>query len=154
MTRLLCQPAIDLIKRCEGFSATAYLCPAGVPTIGYGHTAGVLRADVGAQRITEAMGEGLLRDDLRLAQEAVERLVTVPLTDGEYGALVSFTFNCGAGNLQKSTLLRLLNLGKHQAAGLEFPKWNRGGGRVLPGLVARRKDEQILFFGGHDFGPQ
>lgn len=144
------QSAVDLIKHYESFAPTAYLCPAGVPTIGYGHTAGVMRADVGNRRITEAMGEQLLIDDLAIFCDAVESLVTRPLTDGQFGALVSLAFNIGTGAFKKSTLLRMLNAGDYAGAADQFARWNRGGGKVLPGLVARRQSEQELFYGGYD----
>lgn len=152
--RPLIQPAIDLIKRAEGFRATAYLCPAGVPTIGYGHTAGVTHADVRRGRtITQAMAEELLRADLQDAQEAVERLVRVSLTDWQYGALVSFTYNVGAGAFAQSRMLTLLNDGDYQGAAEQFSRWCHGGGEVLEGLVKRRRQEQTLFHGGYDLGP-
>ena len=100
--RHITQDGIDLIKRFEGFSATVYICPAGYPTIGYGH----LVKDSGRyeQGITEAEAEELLRRDVHAAESAVMRLIDVPLTDGQFDALASFTFNLGAGALQRSTL--------------------------------------------------
>jgi GH24 family phage-related lysozyme (muramidase) len=75
----------------------------------------------------------------------VEALVETPLTDNQFGALVSFTFNLGRGNLAKSTLLRKLNGGDYDGAAIEFNKWNKAGGKVLAGLVARRAAEAELF---------
>jgi lysozyme len=150
--RQICKAAVDLIKSSESFSPTAYLCPVGIPTIGYGHTAGVLSADVGNRRITEAMGEQLLCDDLAIFCDAVEKLIKVSLTDGQFGALVSLAFNIGVGAFKKSTLLRRLNAGDFTGAAEQFSVWNKGGGRVLPGLVKRRESERILFCGGYDLG--
>lgn len=76
----------------------------------------------------------------------------VPLTADRYGALVSLVFNIGSGHFHDSTLLRVLNLGKYDAAGECFAAWNRGGGKVLPGLVVRRRKEMELWNGGHDHG--
>jgi lysozyme len=137
------QAGIDLIKRFEGLRLHAYICAAGVLTIGYGHTKSVRRG----QQITEQQAEDLLREDLRHFEEAVERLVTVHLEQHEFDALVSFTFNVGEGALAKSTLLRKLNAGDKQDAAHEFGKWVKAGKVTLSGLVRRRKAEQALFEG-------
>lgn len=135
------QKGIDLIKDFEGFVSDAYLCPAGVWTIGYGHTGDVEKG----MSITQHQAEAVLTVDLERFERAVNRLVDVHLTQGQFDALVSFTFNLGEGNLAKSTLLRKLNEGDYAGAAEEFPKWKRAGGRVLPGLVKRRAAEQRLF---------
>ncbi|MBE9177552.1 lysozyme [Oculatella sp. LEGE 06141] len=140
-TRQINQAGLDLIKSFEGLRLTAYICPAGVPTIGYGSTAGVKMGD----RLTPAQAETLLRRDLVRFEKAVDTLVKVPLTDNQFSALVSFAFNVGIGALQQSTLLKLINQKNYQAAAQELLKWNRGGGRVLPGLTRRRVAEQRLF---------
>lgn len=132
---------IALIKEFEGFRAKAYLDAAGVPTIGYGHTKGVKLG----QAITESEGDALLRDDLADAEGAVLRLVKVPLSQSEFDALASFTFNVGQGNLGKSTLLRKLNAGDRAGAAAEFGKWVNAGGKKLAGLVRRREAERVLF---------
>lgn len=134
---------IDLIKRFEGLRLHAYICAAGVLTIGYGHTKGVLRG----QQITEQQAEDLLREDLRHFEEAVERLVLVHLEQHEFDALVSFAFNVGEGALAKSTLLRKLNAGDKQDAAHEFGQWVKAGKVTLSGLVRRRKAERALFEG-------
>ncbi|AWK90339.1 lysozyme (modular protein) (plasmid) [Azospirillum thermophilum] len=151
---------LPLIKESESLKLTAYLCPAGVPTIGYGHTGGVQLGD----RITPARAEELLQTDLAEAAAIVDRAVTVPLTPGQYGALVSFVFNVGAGraasgkdpgkdgfvqlrNGKPSTMRVKLNRGDFDGAAAEFGKWIKGGGRVLPGLVKRRQAERALFEG-------
>lgn len=132
---------LDLIKQFEGLYLKAYRCPAGVPTIGYGHTAGVAMG----QTITQQQADDYLRRDVRQFERAVARLVTVPLTQGQFDALVSFAFNIGDGALAQSTLLRLLNAGDYAGAAAQFDRWNKAGGRVLPGLVRRRAAERALF---------
>lgn len=142
------QVGIDLIKQFEGFSPRVYLCPAGKPTIGYGH---VVRKDEDIEGpITIEQGEELLRKDLEWAEDAVHRLVTYPdLNQHQFDALVSFTFNVGAGALRISTLRRLLNSKQVIGASNEFKKWNKARmGRhllSLPGLTRRRAAEAALF---------
>jgi lysozyme len=140
---------IDLIKQFESFQAAPYLCPAGVPTIGYGHTAGVTMA---SRPITESKAVELLSADLVRYERAVSEAVTIPLAQHEFDALVSLTFNIGVSAFRTSTLLRYLNDDNRTAAALEFAAWNKGrrGGQlvVLPGLIARRKVERRLFEGG------
>ena len=137
---------VDLVKHFEGLYLKAYLCPAEVWTIGYGHTGlkhndGTVKA---GRKITEAEAEALLMQDLNTKYApGVRRLVKVPVTQHEFDALVSFHFNTGA--LGKSTLLKKLNQKDKGGAALEFLRWTRGGGKVLPGLVRRRKAEQYLF---------
>lgn len=135
------QEGIDLIKHYEGFSPTRYHCPAGIRTIGYGHTGVGVREN----RISEEYAERLLRADLRSAERSVLRLINVPLTDGAFNALVSFTFNLGGGALQRSALRAKLNRGEYEDAANEFPKWVFAGGVKLRGLEARRKDERLMF---------
>lgn len=138
------QKGIDLIKRFEGFSPTAYLCPAGVWTIGYGHTAGVRAGD----SVDEDTAEDFLREDLADAEGAVGKYVKVPLKQWQFDALVSFTFNLGSGNLYSSTLLKKVNRNPDDSAiRQEFEKWVYAGGRVLKGLVDRRKAEADMYFG-------
>lgn len=145
------QAAIDLIKHYESCRLTAYMCPAGVPTIGWGHTKTVTRADVDRKKtITAQQAEALLREDIGNAETAVRSLVRVPLTDGQYGALVSFAFNLGFGALSRSTLLCLLNAGDYDGAAAEFLRWVKANGEVMPGLVKRRADEVSLWNGGYD----
>jgi GH24 family phage-related lysozyme (muramidase) len=136
---------LDLIKRFEGFSPTVYICPAGYPTIGYGHVVKPQEREQFASGITTEQAETLLRQDVQTAERAVLRLITVPLTDGQFDALVSFTFNLGAGALQRSTLRRNINRGDHAAVPAEFRKWVWAGGRKLEGLVRRREVEATLY---------
>jgi lysozyme len=121
-----------------------YLDPVGIPTACVGHTKTVTRADVGKQ-LSEEVCLRMLDADTADAQAAVRRSVTVPITQEQYDALVSFAFNVGGGALHSSTLVRKLNAGECWGAGAEFPRWDKARGRVLPGLVKRRADERTLF---------
>jgi lysozyme len=134
---------LQLIKEFEGLRLDAYICPAGVWTVGYGSTGEHVYP---GQVISEPEAEELLRKDLWRFEDCVSSRVRVGLTDNEYAALVSFAFNCGCGALQESTLLRRLNAGepKPRVFSEELPKWVRGGGQVLPGLVRRRQAEVDL----------
>lgn len=128
----------------EGCRLEAYLDQAGVPTIGFGHTRNVGMGD----RCTLEQAEQWLREDIKEAENSVHRLVKVPLTQNQYDSLVDFTFNLGAGNLEKSTLLRLLNRKMYKEAAEEFVRWNRAGGFVRAGLTKRRLAEKELFLRG------
>lgn len=163
--RQINQAGLDLIKEFEGFQSrrfksgpkkgqlvpngavTAYFDPVGVPTIGYGNIDSVTRADVDKKVISPKEAEDLLRRDLKTAEDAVSKFITVPLNDNEFSALVSWTFNLGAGALQNSTLRKRLNRGDNRTsiANDEFKKWVLAGGRVLEGLVRRREAERKLF---------
>ena len=146
MARKINKAGMELVKKFEGFRADAYLCPAGVWTIGYGHTGGVKDG----QKVTKAKAEQLLREDLSEAEKAVERYITVSLTDCQFSALVSFTFNLGAGSLKDSTLRRKLNAGNHDAVPSELARWVKADGKTLPGLVLRRAAEGELFLRDDD----
>lgn len=137
------QRGIDLIKTFEGLKLTAYVCPAGVLTIGFGTTRNVTEG----MTITAAEAERLLRDDLREFERGVSQAVNVPLEQHEFDALIAFTYNVGLGAFRKSTLLRLLNAGDKAGAAKQFARWNRAGGRVLAGLTRRREAERKLFEG-------
>lgn len=137
---------LALIKEYEGYKAVAYKCPAGVWTIGYGTTKDVKPG----MKITKAEGESLLRRDLVRFQACVTKSVHVDLTQGQYDALVSLCYNIGEGAFRKSTLLKLLNQKRYDAACRQFDRWTKGGGKVLPGLVRRRNAEQALFNDGSD----
>lgn len=138
------QQGIDLIKSVEGFSATVYPDVAGNLTIGYGH---MLKRGEHLTTVTAAQAEQLLRDDLRIAQDAVNKWVRVPLHQCEYDALVSFVYNVGPKNFQKSTMLRYINEQDFDYASDEFPKWNHSGGKVVAGLTNRRNREMECFLG-------
>lgn len=146
--------ALAIIKKAEGEELTAYHCPAGVPTIGYGHTKTVTKADVQRRKtITKAEAERLLRDDLASFERDVAKLVKVPLTDDQFGALVSFAYNLGAGALASSTLLKRINA-KASPKDIEVSwlQWNKarvnGVLTALRGLTIRRQAEFDLFNNG------
>lgn len=145
-TRHISQDGLDLIKRFEGFRPAVYRDAVGLPTIGYGHL--IKQGATFDRPITEREAEELLRRDVSIAERAVLRLISVPLSDGQFAALVSFVFNLGAGALQRSTLRMKLNRGDIADAADEFIKWIRAGGRVLRGLVLRRNAERSMFLGG------
>lgn len=145
--RCVTKDGLELIKRFEGFSPTVYVCPAGWPTIGYGHVVRKGEGDRFADGIDEAEGHVLLRADVVVSERSVLRLVRVPLDDCQFDALVSFTFNLGAGALQRSTLRRRVNREEHDAAPAEFRRWVWAGGRKLKGLVKRRAAEARIYAG-------
>ena len=132
---------IELIKQFEGLKLEAYLCPAGIPTIGYGHTAGVKMG----QKITKEQADRMLADEYLDTEALVAKVVTVPLKSNQLDALVSFVYNLGQGKLLGSTLRKKLNTGDYQGAAMEFDKWVFANGVKLNGLVARRKAERELF---------
>jgi len=136
---------LNLIKHFEGFSETVYLCPAGHPTIGYGHVVLDHEVEDFIDGITKEQASNLLKQDANLAEQAVGRFIRVALTDGQFDALVSFTFNLGSGALQRSTLRSKLNRKDYAGASREFSRWVWAGGRRLKGLVRRRHAEATLF---------
>ena len=133
---------LNLLKRFEGCKLTGYLCPAGIPTVGYGHTGPEVKVGM---TIGQRTADAYLLKDATHAGDAINEMVNVPLTQGQFDALVSLAYNIGAGAFAKSTMLRKLNAGDYLGAAMEFPKWRNGGGRVLDGLVARRAAEQAMF---------
>lgn len=140
---------LKLIRDFEGERLDVYKDAAGLPTVGVGHLVKPGESYVLGQRISRQESERLLRDDLKMTEDAVRRLVTVKLNENQYGALVSLTFNIGAGNLKKSTLLRRVNQGQFLDAANGFLAWNkarvRGVLTVLRGLTRRRQAERELF---------
>lgn len=137
---------LALIRAFEGFRARWYRCAAGVLTIGYGHT-GPLPQGV-TSPLTERQAAGLLAARVeREYAEAVRDYVTAPLLQREFDALVSLAYNIGTGALRRSTVLKRLNAGDYTGASRAFDAWNKGGGRVLAGLVRRRTAERKLFEG-------
>jgi lysozyme len=136
---------LDLIKRHEGLRLRAYLCPAGVWTIGYGHTGADVRQGL---IITEAQADAMIERDVQRFEAAVRRLCPAT-TQGQFDALVSFAFNLGEAALDGSTLRRLHNAGDHEGAAANFGKWTKArvsGNLVeLSGLVKRRAEEARLY---------
>ena len=137
--------ALELIKRSEGFRGRTYLDVAGIPTIGYGHR--LLPNEVFAEGISEAQAAGMLGQDVREAEQAVGQLVKVPLAKGQFDALVDFCFNLGAGRLASSTLLKVLNGARYEAAGEQLLRWDMAAGEVNAGLKRRREAELQLWQG-------
>jgi len=139
---------IAFIKRWEGVKLKAYLCPANVWTIGVGHTAAMGEPKpVSGMKITEAEADAILRRDLGSIERDVEKAVTVRLNQRQFDTLVSFVFNVGIGAFRKSTLLKKLNASRYDEVPSELMKWTRAGGRVVQGLVNRRKAEADLWRG-------
>jgi len=141
--------AAGLIKEYEGCRLRAYLCPAGVPTIGWGATGPDIRLGM---KWTQAKADARLAQDIARTMAQVTALVTVPLDDHQRAALTSFAYNVGIGSLKGSTLLRKLNSGDHHGAAGEFAKWSKAtvNGRkvTLAGLVRRRAAEAAMFLVG------
>lgn len=137
---------ITLIKQLEGCKLTAYQDSVGVWTIGYGWTQPVDGKPIRAgMTIKQETAERLLKTGLVSYESDVSRLVKVGLTQGQFDALVSFTYNLGARSLSTSTLLRKLNAGDYAGAADEFLRWNKAGGKVMNGLTRRREAERALF---------
>jgi len=140
---------IDLIKHFEGCYKKAYLCPANVWTIGIGTTGFVDGKPIGAgMEITEEKAEQLLAADLIKFEKVVSTLITVPLNQNQFDALVSFAYNCGEGALKNSTLRKLLNKNQYGEVPAQLNRWNKAGGKVLEGLSRRRRAEGKLFSKG------
>lgn len=133
--------AADLCKQCEDYREKTYLCPSGLWTCGWGHTQGVTETTT----CDKVQAEEWLAEDLQASSDTLAKFVTVPLTVPQREALLSFVFNVGESRFAKSTLLRKLNSGDYIGAADEFPRWIYGGGRRLPGLLARRQAERDLF---------
>lgn len=135
--------AAGLVKEFEGLRLEAYLCPAGVPTIGYGHTAGVRLGT----RVSAEQADQLLTVDLERVRLQLQLLqsVKVPVSEGQFKALLSFAYNVGVAAVKDSTLLKYLNAGKFEAAAREFSRWVYSKGKRLPGLERRRAREAEVF---------
>jgi GH24 family phage-related lysozyme (muramidase) len=141
------QRTIELIKEFEGCELTAYQDIVGIWTIGYGTTAaaGLGIEPRAGMKITQAQAEELLERAVDDFGAQVAKLITVPVTQNEFGALVSLSYNIGVGAFSKSTVLRELNSGNKASAGSAFHMWNKAGGNVVNGLVRRRELEHKLF---------
>ena len=128
----------------------AYLDPVKIPTIGWGHTNHHGRKfKMGDKWTRQECDEEFLKD-MRIFEKGVRDLVKVPLSQNQFDALVSFSYNVGTGALGKSTLLKKLNAGDYKGAAEEFKKWNKAGGKVLKGLTRRRESEANVFAGKSD----
>lgn len=140
------QKGLDLIKSFEGLKLNSYKDAVGVWTIGYGHTSMAGQpAVVPGMTLTKEEAEKLLLKDLLKYEQIVKNLIKVELNDNQYSALVSFVYNLGGGNFEKSTLLKKINNKDFDGAVKEFAKWNKAGGKVLKGLTRRRAEEASLF---------
>lgn len=142
MTMTYSKNGEGLTESFEGCRLTAYQDSKGIWTIGVGHTGSNVCEGM---TITQAEADTLLLFDIARTSAAVNRLVTVVLTQDEFDALVDFAFNVGIGALQGSTLLRKLNAGDFQGAAAEFVKWDHAGAVVLAGLLRRRQAETDIF---------
>ena len=136
---------LDLLKRSEGFRSLTYKDVNGFPTIGYGHK--LVSTESFPNGIDTQTGEDLLLADIQEAEQAVRRLVKVSLNQGQFDALVDFTFNLGEGRLASSTLLKILNFGNYADAGTQLLRWDIAGGQENAGLKARRHAEFALWNG-------
>lgn len=132
---------LHLTEQFEGCQCVAYKDSGGIPTIGYGHTQGVKMG----MSCTIDQAEAWLMQDIQSAAATVNKLVRVPLTQGEFDALTDFVFNAGSGNFLHSTLLTLLNKEDFQGAANEFEKWDKCAGQVVSGLLRRRQAEAAEF---------
>ena len=131
----------EIVKQFEGLRLKAYLCPAGIPTIGYGHTQGVSLG----MTCTNEQADEWLDEDFFHAKNDVLAVVRIPLRENQLDALTSFVFNLGVRKLIQSTLLKKVNAGDFVGAGAEFDKWVFAAGKKLNGLIARRAAERTLF---------
>lgn len=138
---------IELIKEFEGFSATPYLCSAKTATIGFGNTYYLdgSKVQLSDKPISKEQAENLLKLSLKNFENGVNENVKVPLTQNQFDALVSFTYNVGISAFKNSTLLKCLNARYYREAAKEFERWNKAGGKVLAGLAKRRRAEKELF---------
>ena len=137
------QEGISLIKKFEGCELEAYKCAAGVWTIGYGHTKDVKEGN----SITKEEAESMLVHELQEYCSDVDIAVKVDLKQNEFDSLVSWTYNLGPTNLNSSTMLRVLNEGKHDEVPAQMKRWNKASGQVKQGLVRRREAEALMFEG-------
>jgi len=140
------QAGANFIKSFEGFAAYIYICLGGYKSIGYGHALRV--GEIFKEPMNKIEGDVLIKKDIRVYEYAVTRYIKVPLSQGQRDALISFTFNLGAGALQRSTLRMKLNRGEYESAADEFPRWCRAGGRIVKGLLRRRRAEREIFLHG------
>ena len=138
---------LQIIKEFESLKLKPYLCPAGIPTIGYGSTyyEDGTKVTLNDLPITEQRADELLANISDKFSIQVSKLLKVELNQNQFDALVSFSFNIGVGNLTTSTILKKINEKDFENASLEFAKWNKSGGKILNGLITRREKERQLF---------
>jgi len=134
---------LSLIKKFEGCELEAYLCPAGVWTIGYGHTKDVKEGD----KINKEEADYLLQEEMIEYESYINDFVEVPLNQNQFDSLCSWVYNLGPTNLKNSTMLRVLNEEKYADVPQEIKRWNKAGGEVLDGLIKRREAEAKMFAG-------
>lgn len=142
------QKGLNLIKSFEGLSLKPYLCPAGIPTISYGLTyySNGVKVKLTDKPITQQQADTMLMNALKHYEQGVDSFTTDLVNQNQFDALVSFAYNCGLGNLKSSTLLKKVNANPNDPTiRQEFLKWNKGGGKVLPGLTKRRTAEANLY---------
>lgn len=141
----------NLLKKFEGCRLKAYRCPAGILTIGYGHTSAAGAPEVhDGMSITQEDAENILKNDLVKYEQPVAAMVKVDLEQNQFDVLVDFAYNAGVSALKTSTLLKKVNAGDFDAVPDELMKWTKGGGKVLPGLVRRRQAEAAWWNAHHD----
>jgi len=144
MSKTYSRSGLQLTEHFEGCKLIGYLDVKGIPTNGFGHTG----PDVyESQVITQEQANAWLLQDVQNAVNHVNSLVSVPLTQDEFNALIDFAFNCGCEAFAGSTMLRLLNAGDYKNSALEFTKWDKAGGRIVAGLLRRRISEEEEFNG-------
>jgi len=142
------QEGLALIKRFEGFRAKAYRCPAGVWTIGYGHTSQSGAPEIKAgMRLSRQKASPILAKDIERFAGGVRRAATVTLNEQQFSALVSFAYNVGLAAFRSSSVLKAVNQSDFAAVPRRLSLWVKADGRVLPGLVKRRAAEAALFAG-------
>lgn len=139
---------IDLITKFEGFKSRPYLCPSGIPTIGYGNTyyPDGMKVKISDPPVNENQANELLKNILSKFESGVSQCLTKSINQNQFDALVSFAFNIGLGNFKKSTLLKKVNINPvDPTIKNEFLRWNKSGGKVLNGLIRRRESEYSLY---------
>ena len=137
------QEGLALIKKFEGCELEAYKCPAGVWTIGYGHTKDVKEGD----KINKDEANYLLQEEMIEFERYIDDMVEVELNQSQYDALCAWVYNLGPSNLGSSELLKVLNEGKYEEVPQQIKRWNKANGEVLTGLIRRREAEALLFQG-------
>jgi lysozyme len=135
----------ELLHTSEGLELKAYLDTGGVWTIGWGNTSINGKPVTKGMTCTKEEADEEWRKDVDEAEASVKKLVKVPLTQGQFNALVDFVYNVGEGQFSKSTLLRLLNKGDYEGACKQFPRWVYDNGKKINGLVKRNRKRQEMF---------